>query len=86
MISPLTFSAPSKELRFCHTTPAVKGTLGHEALARSSKHIKRDDHNRNQEERATQSEEKPQKENKTKHGREDERREVTLKAIRGFFF
>jgi len=26
------------------------------------------------------------KKNKTKHGREDERREVTLKAIRGFAF
>jgi hypothetical protein len=29
---------------------------------------------------------KKKKKNKTKHGREDERREVTLKAIRGFAF
>jgi hypothetical protein len=64
----------------------LKGTLVHETLARAPKYIKKHQTKKTKKKGQHKARENHKRENKTKHGREDERREMTLKAIKGFAF
>ncbi len=73
------------ELNF-DTKLTIKGTLVHEVLARTPKYIKEHQTKKTKKEGQHKARKNHKKENKTKHGREDERRKVIVKAIKGFSF
>ncbi len=69
------------ELSFV-TRLVVKGTFVNEALARAPKYIKEHQITKTKKKRQHGVRKNHKKENKTKHGRKDERKKVTLKAIK----
>jgi hypothetical protein len=64
------------------TRLAIKGMFVHEALAKAPKYIKEHRTTKTKNKRQHKARKNHKKKKKTKHGKEDERREVTLKAIK----